>query len=297
MDHEPSAERHIDVKDLLPGKAKEDIRASLINLGQLIVFTISALQNGIGVERGDRLKDLSYTIETILIMMDGVNTSIKSIFILTRNIDPCIRDCYGITRSVCEGSINIAYILTSGNEIASRARRHGMQKSYRDLSRIENISGFKINYPDLPPLHDIPGMQKAIDEFTRRNGTEITEWSGLNLTSKVDAIVAKYPGLKLSLQGSISGLYRTSSELLHGTFAGAELFWTAGNSSSPISSEFEIAWAQYHLVSIFTSVWASVLPMLEVVDEEFNIPVLRHRKREWLRNAMSIFDITVEKPA
>ena len=293
MREKPGAGRRIHVNDLDPAKAKEEMRAHLLEVRHLTVLAMSVVANGAQVRRPDRLTELSLAIETITIMMDGIASSIASVVRLTDEIDLGIRDCYGIARSICEGSINAAYIMAGGNDVAGRARRHAMQKSYREMARNEDIGGFRIGASDLPMPQAIAGMQEALAEFTRRNGSEITEWSGLSLLEKKDAIVARYPGLRLSLEGSISSLYRRSSELLHGTFAGAELFWSAGGPARPTSDEFERLWVQHHLVPIFTSIWTSVLALLEAIEQEFDVPELGRRKRAWLASAASIFDVMV----
>ena len=294
MRKKPNAGRRIHIKDLDPAKAKEEMRAHLLELMHLVAFAMSVVANGTEVQRPDRLAELSFTIKTILIMMDGIATSISSIVRLTEKIDLGIRDCYGIARSICEGSINAAYIIAGGNDVAGRARRHAMQKSYREMSLNDDIGGFQVGVSDLPAPQAIAGMQEALAEFTRRNGSEITEWSGLSLLEKKDAIVARYPGLQLSLEGSISGLHRSSSELLHGTFAGAELFWTAGGPTRPTSDEFERLWVQHHFVAIFTSVWASVLALLEAIEQEFDVSELRDKKLNFLASSVAIFDFTIE---
>src|SRR3954468_24982163 len=73
-------------------------------------------------------------------LIHSIQDSTKSLLMLAqfeRN-----RDCYVIGRTVFETVVNLCFILGSPDEVAGRAKRHALQKSYRDLNR--EFGGIKI---------------------------------------------------------------------------------------------------------------------------------------------------------
>lgn len=84
-----------------------------------------------------------------------------------------IRDCFGIARSVRDGAVNVAYIVAAGNDAADRARRHALQKGYRDLHRKDPTGTVEVLSKNIPPVEDVPGLASALAEFhqeERRRG-------------------------------------------------------------------------------------------------------------------------------
>lgn len=276
------------IENMSPEEGREALRSLLLQLTQQIDHAIHALAEGVGVTDVEQVEADREVIETVLLMAQGVGVSIHSIAKLTDQLDMGIRDCFGITRSVCEGSINVAYIIAGGPEVAARARLHAMQKSYRELSRETVVSGSVIGEGRVPPPEAIPGMVEALDVFTRKNGSEVTDWSPLSLVEKQEVIKAAFPGTGIVIGAASSGLYRNASEILHGTLYGVQYFWTGGFGRGISKEEFAQLYVTNHLVNIFTSVWAATHTMLEVISQRYGVPLLEVLRREWLERAMQL---------
>ncbi len=147
------------------------------------------------------------TARVVWVVMRGVATSMRSILLLTAAFDMSIRDCFGIARSIFESSVNVAYIVAVGPEAAVRLRRHAMQKAYRNLLR-SDPQELKLPSASPPAAEVIPGMPEALDEFTRANGAELTDWAGLNVHGKLVVIFEHYPNVRLTMSYPRSSLLR-----------------------------------------------------------------------------------------
>ena len=275
------------IESLSPDEGREALRSLLLQLTRQIDHAILAMAEGVGVNNAEQLEADRQLVQTVLLMVQGVGVSIHSITKLISELDMGIRDCFGITRSVCEGSINVAYIIAGGPQIAARARMHTMQKTYRELTRETVVSGVVIKAGKIPPPEAIPGMAEALAVFTRKNGAEVTDWAPISLLEKQEVIREAFPGTDIVV-GATSGLYRNASEILHGTLYGVQYFWTAGFGGEFSKEEFSKLYVSNHLVAIFTSVWAATHTMLEVIGARYDVPALATMRREWLEQAKNL---------
>jgi hypothetical protein len=157
--------------------------------------------------------------------------SCTSIFTLADSGRPAaIRDSLPLARSIIETLINVSYILAAGEEAAALMERHAMQRTYRDLYRINEIAGFRVGYAasSRPDLATHPELKEALDEFTRKNGKEITSWTSLSLEERLDVIGKRFGlGTDLRLRLAFFKIYRHSSEIIHGTYYG-NLYFLCG---------------------------------------------------------------------
>ena len=126
------------------------------------------------------------------LMLQALGVSLHSVLRLTEGREMSIRDAYGIARSASELAVNICYIAVGGGEVAGRAERHALQKSYRDLHRTGAIGGvsFDLRSDWSPDVDRVPGLRDALAEFTGRKGQEINDWTPLNISRRI-ASVAK----------------------------------------------------------------------------------------------------------
>ncbi|TCL74876.1 hypothetical protein [Rhizobium sp. BK251] len=208
-------------------------------------------------------------LRVIWVLMRGIATSTRSVLILTAEFSMGIRDCYGIGRSIFESAVNVAYITAAGPEVALKARRHAMQKAYRNLLR-EDPAGLNLPRRAPPtPAEDIAGMVEALGEFTQKNGSEITDWAGASVHRKLDAIYSGYPGVQLSMSVAVASIYRDASEILHGTFYGVELFWEQSLDENGSPRNFDDSFVYNHLITLFTAIFGSINGMLEVVGQRY----------------------------
>lgn len=158
-----------------------------------------------------------------------------------------------------------------------------MQKAYRHL----RTDPEELKIP--PPAADmIPGMPEALSEFTRTNGTERTDWAGLSVTGKQAVIFKHYSGVRLTMLVSLGSIYRDASEILHGTFYAAALFWEPRLDTDGSVRTFEDRYVFDHLLTLFTAISGSVNGMLEVVTERYQLPGITSQVRELLVASSSL---------
>lgn len=160
-----------------------------------------------------------------------------------------LRTAMMIARPIFEGSINAMRVALGDEDTARRAVSHWEQKAFRDLDRTSEIGAFSLNFRSSAIGNiDVPDSTlDAVKEFSRKNGKEVMEWAEEDLVSRIDMIMRKVPTSNaLCIQMAFTGIYRHSSDVLHGTFAGAmhTLGWRYlrdGRGSSGLASRTETA--------------------------------------------------------
>lgn len=214
--------------------------------------------------------DKENILRILFLMIQSMGVSVHSILTLISGPPMGIKDCYGIARSVFEMAVNISYICYSGVDVAEKANRHAFQKSYRDFHREGDIGGIKIDLSKTTKVDPsiIPGLQAALDEFTRR-GKENPDWTPLNISQRISEVKKRNESAAISLAGASFSIYRHSSELLHGTYFSVVYFWTLGERASISKDSFQSVWEQ-HFMTIFNAVFFSCTAVIEVIGSEFD---------------------------
>ena len=155
-------------------------------------------------------------------LLYSINNSCKSISIFT--VNGKARDCFVLARTIYETAVNFCFICAKGKEAAEKARRHALQKSFRDLSRKFDIGNLKlqVEWQGKVDLSKNPDLENALKEFTYPNGRENTKWTPENIEQRIEVIDKKY-GARVSgnLVFGFTTIYRHASEIAHGTFFGA----------------------------------------------------------------------------
>lgn len=161
-----------------------------------------------------------------MLMLQAVGVSAHSIIRLTRERDMAIRDGFAVARSVVETAINAAFISVGDKSLAEKSIRHMRQKRWRDLKRNARIGSLHIEASrDIGmKIEDFPGLQEALDEFTRKRGTEVREWTDVSLDDRISLISQSSKRAGLGLGSAYFGIYRPASELLHGSYHGVNCF-------------------------------------------------------------------------
>lgn len=210
-------------------------------------------------------------VTTMMIHAAGVST--HSILKLTQRRELSLRDCFGIARSISELAVNTCYIAAVGPEAARRARFHALQKSYRDLDRNGTVGGFgfTIRSSAKPQVDDVPELAAALAEFTRGNGREVTEWTPLSISDRIDTVRTQHSGVALSLAGSVTSVYRHSSEQLHGTYFGVVHFLSAGGAPAKSRERYNECWDE-HFVAIFTAAYFGAQAIVEMFATLLDLP-------------------------
>lgn len=236
---------------------------------------LDELIHHLAAEEGNLQRRDPEVVRITVLMIQSLGVSLHSIVRLTEARDMAIRDAYGIGRSASELAVNICYIAASGSEVAKRADRHALQKSFRDLHRSGSIGGaaFELRAGQQPDPKLVPGLAEALAEFTGRRGQEIPGWTPLSISSRIEVVGMVHERAALSLSGSTMAIYRHASELLHGTYFSVVYFWSAGLSPPVTPENFDERWAA-HFLSVFTAAFFAAQAVVELYSLLFDLPNL-----------------------
>jgi hypothetical protein len=218
---------------------------------------------------------------TIILMIQALGSSTHTIRRLIEKPGLEIRDCYTIARSISELSVNICYICTEGRAAAQAAKQHALQRSYRDLDRSWTVAGITaaVKREYIPASSSIPGLDEALADFTDRRGREKNDWIDLNVGSRIEHVKSKYPKVALSLLASTFSIYRHSSDILHGSFAGIQFFWKL-HENSPQSRQDADFILEQHLLTIFCSVLFSNDSVIQLIYSDKKYDTLSKIERD-----------------
>jgi hypothetical protein len=222
-------------------------------------------------------------IDTVIMMLQGVGVSAHSILRLSETLDMNLRDCFSISRSVVESSINVAYIVAGGPEIAAHARRHALQKSYRDLERAGTVGdwSFGISAQHKPEVAAVAGLQEALDEFSDARGRERRDWTKDNLEKRLNLIEQRFSGASLNFAAAIMQIYRHSSEIIHGTYFGTAYFWQCPtHDERPSKHELLNYFLSNHLLAVVSSAFFAQGGVLEVMARRYDFSALHLQNSE-----------------
>lgn len=196
-----------------------------------------------------------------------------------------LRDAFGVARAASELAVNVCYIGVAGTDAATKAERHALQKAYRDMSRSGTVGGIsvRIERAQAPDPRNVAGLEAALAEFTGKKGQEISDWTPLNLSARIDEVRKVHPNAALSLTGATTSIYRHSSDLLHGTYFGVVHFWTGSGAPATSRAAFEERWEE-HMLSVFTAAFFSAKAVIELYSELFALPELGQTQKVLLRS-------------
>jgi hypothetical protein len=213
----------------------------------------------------------------LLPLMHSIQDSSETILLLTRVGK--MRDGFVIARMVFETIVNTTFICAKGSDAAGRARRHALQKSFRDLNREVKIAdaNLKIGWTgNVDPSQD-PELTKALAEFTSKKGREITSWTPETVKEQIEAIHTRYgSSVAVPLQFALLALYRHASEIAHGTLYGALFALGLTQPGDSVKSEEGLI-KHYggNFCMILLMLGISISALLRALSEEFPTPQLK----------------------
>jgi hypothetical protein len=170
-----------------------------------------------------------------------------------------VRDCFPIARSVVETLINAAYVLAGGEALAEKAIRHTQQKFYRDLDKKVGRGEYElqITATPKPDLTDQAELKAAIDEFTTARGRE-KSWTDDSVPMRIEKIGQALGAVPASgLLGAYALVYADSSEIIHGSLFGIQLFYRGRAKPPENVEEFRSLTAQ-HLEGILFAIFLAL---------------------------------------
>jgi uncharacterized protein DUF5677 len=232
---------------------------------------------------------------TIIPLLYSIKDSCDSISFLTERGKT--RDCFVLARTVFETIVNVCFISAKGDEAAERAKRHSLQKSYRDLQRELDINSQRLTLAwsgRVEPSAD-PELQAALADFTSRKGREITGWTPESVKEQISVIDAKYgPKVSIGLQFALLSIYRHASEIAHGTLFGAlfslGLTVPSNRASSPESLQHH---QRQNLSMLLMMLGLAMSSLIALLDTEHSLPemyaeseqaVAELRKEAWVNS-------------
>jgi hypothetical protein len=217
--------------------------------------------------------DLPKSLNLIMpALFQALGSSSNTLVMLSENPGLQTRDCYSISRSIVELSVNICFLIVEGETSANRAIQHARQKSYRDLERESKIGNTIIKevFSGRPYISKTEKLQSDIDEFTSRTGRE-KGWTDLSIDKRIERVGDKMGASVLNaLHFSRFMVYRHSSEILHGSLFGVLYFYglTSPKSRSLSQSDFLEHIGQQHMLILFSAILAFEA-VIESFDKEY----------------------------
>lgn len=170
------------------------------------------------------------------ILLHSALTSTNTVQQLTDTIGVKNKDAVIIARSVFETSLNAAYVVSAGKDVAELAEKHAAQKHFRDSDRkYQGVHEITLSRNPGLEIDENPYLKEAVELYTTRSGTEKRDWIDKNIPTRIKEISEKLdPSSVVFFEGAFFGIYRHSSEYLHGTFYGpAHFFGSFENDDFP----------------------------------------------------------------
>lgn len=283
-------------KVLLPDDLQECInilRESLSSYIQLIDLLIGVLDEQPScVKTRKEIINPDKKVTTALVpMLLGVGSSSNTLVKLSESVGMHTRDCFGITRSIVEGSINICYIISEGIEIAEQAIKHARQKSIRDMERKSSIGGseIKLIFSGIQQIKELNNVDDDLEQFTSKKSGREKGWTDLSVDSRITIVGNKLDkSIMDSLHWARFIIYRHSSEILHGTLFGAHFLWGQTLPNRPKSlNEMAINIGQNHM-SILMATNLSLLSLVNAFHKKYGYEFVSTRSRELFQRIRDI---------
>jgi hypothetical protein len=154
--------------------------------------------------------------EELFLLMLGISDSLESLSILSK-INK-MRDCYAISRMIYETVINVLYISATNFEAMDDMIKYTEEKSKYDYAR-------SITTDKEAVFITFDGEKHSVG-FAKNNPIKMKgdprTWTNQNIEKRINIINKKYGDtVSRFLQLAHLTIYRTSSDIIHGTLYGA----------------------------------------------------------------------------
>ncbi|AOO66567.1 DUF5677 domain-containing protein [Sulfurospirillum halorespirans] len=158
--------------------------------------------------------DTKYSEELFLLLL-GISDSLESLSVLSK-INK-MRDCYVISRMIYETTINVLYISATNFEAMKDMIEYTKEKSKFESAR--SIA------TDKEAVFFAFDGEKHIISFSKNNPINMKgdprDWTGVNISNRINLINKQYGDMVARfLQIAHLTIYRTSSDIVHGTLYG-----------------------------------------------------------------------------
>lgn len=218
---------------------------------------------------------------TITPLLFSALDSCDSITLLSQNGK--MRDCFILARTIFETVINTCFICAKGTDAAKRAKRHALQKSFRDLNRDLEINQNKLTlkWTGEVELVSNPELRAALAEFTSRKGREITSWTPATVKEQIEEIDTKYGhNISSGLQFGLVALYRHGSEIAHGTLFGALFSLGLTSPSRSETPEKLQSYQRQNLSMVLMMLGLSISSLIGILAKEAGLQGLHEKSKQ-----------------
>ena len=196
----------------------------------------------------------SNQLATIGRLLSLAMSSVKSITILSGELNIAIKDSVAIARSYFETTLNASLVGTDGGELAERARLHLIYKFWSSNNREATLGDqtIRIKGPYRIDEND-SDILNARRLFDRKGKRVLDGWSGMTVNQRIDVIGKSSSMAKTYFFGAKTLIYGDSSEILHGSLYGAMIsFQSIGNANEENAQKL-------HLESLSSLVTTTIL--------------------------------------
>lgn len=220
------------------------------------------------------------------LLFQALGSSSNTVLLLSESPGLQTRDCLSIARSIIETAINICFIIAEGPEVADKALRHARQKSSRDMNRRSRIgdSLIQLKYLAKPDINLDENIQQEIQEYTSRSGRE-KGWIDISIDKRIEKIGQKYGYWVLTnLHMARFGIYRHSSEILHGTLFGVMYFYgmTSPASASDRRQDLKRLIGHQH-IGVLIAIISVLSVTIEVFHNTYGFKQAKEKSSELIR--------------
>lgn len=203
---------------------------------------------------------LSENVRAVVVPMSlAGGQSIGTVLQSTQKRGIPVRDCFPIARSVVETLVNASYVLAGGEPLAEKAIRHTQQKFYRDLDKKvgRGEHELRITATPKPNVTDQEELKAAINEFTTARGRE-KSWTDDSVPMRIEKVGQVLGAVPASgFLGAYALVYADSSEIIHGSLFGIQLFYRGRAKPPENVDEFRSLTAQ-HLEGILFAIFLAL---------------------------------------
>ncbi|AJI52614.1 DUF5677 domain-containing protein [Francisella philomiragia] len=210
--------------------------------------------------------ETKYSEELFLLLL-GISDSLESILVLSR-INK-MRDCYALSRMIYETSINILYISASEFKAMDEMIEYTTKKSSFESARSLATDKETVSF-----IFD--GEKNAVI-FSKSNQINMKgdprNWTVQNLSKRINIISKKYGDIITKyLQLAHLTIYRTSSDIIHGTLYGMRYsLGIVNKNDKTISIENMINHSHGAIATLLLTVSQCVYSILYAIDKEIGL--------------------------
>ena len=210
------------------------------------------------------LKSNTQHSEELFLLMLGISDSLESLSILSK-INK-MRDCYAISRMIYETTINALYISATNFEAMEDMIKYTEEKSKHDVARSTSTDKEAVFITFDGETHSI-GFAK--NNPIKMKGDPRT-WTNQNIDKRINIINKKYGDtVSRFLQVAHLTIYRTSSDIIHGTLYGARhMLGIVNKKDSTFSIEEMISHNHSTIITLMLTVSQCIYSILYAFNKE-----------------------------